>query len=460
MLGFRGGIGTGWPSARSVDLYARARRLMPSGVNSPVRYYKPLPLFIKRAEKAHMWDADGRRYLDMCCGFGALLFGHGRREIAAAASRQLQRGSLYCAPTELEVDLASLISGNYPSMEKMRLVNTGAEATMAAVRLARGFTGRPKIIKFDGCYHGAHDSMLVRAGSGSAHAGIAVSAGVTRGAARDTVVVPYNDASSLDRAAEIHRAGLAGVIVEPVLGNMGVIPPARAFLSDVRRITEQHGVPLIFDETITGFRVSEGGAQKAYGVRPDITTLGKALGGGLPIAAVGGRAEIMDMLAPAGGVYQASTFAGNPVSVAAAVASVRLVNRVKGTLYRSLEARTARIAAAASDAAADLHVPHQVNRVSSMFQVFFSDGPVTDAKSARAADPLKFDALFRGLLDAGVLAAASQFEAAMISAAHTLPDVARAESAYASAMGRVAATATRRAPAATAPAATAAAAAA
>lgn len=431
----RGGTRAGKAARRaSAALYARARRVVPSGVNSPVRFYEPHPLFIRRAEKAHVWDADGRRYVDLCCGFGALLFGHGRREITAAAAAQLRRGALYCAPTEAEVELASLIAGSYPSMERVRLVNTGAEATMAAVRLARGFTGRPKIIKFDGCYHGAHDSMLVRAGSGSAHSGIAVSAGVPRGAARDTIVVPYNDAASLDRAAERHRAGLGGIIIEPVLGNMGVVPPEPGFLADVRRIADQHGVPLIFDETITGFRVSEGGAQKAYGVRPDITTLGKALGGGLPIAAVGGRAEIMDMLAPGGGVYQASTFAGNPVSVAAASASVRLVNRLGASLYRSLDARTSRLAAAAADAAADLHLSHQVNRVSSMFQVFFADRPVTDADSARSSDQRRFGALFRGLLDAGVFAAASQFEAAMVSAAHARVDIAAAEEAYASAM--------------------------
>ena len=423
----------------SAALYGRACSVIPSGVNSPVRFYEPHPLFIRRAEKAHVWDADGRRYVDLCCGFGALLFGHGRREITAAASAQLRRGALYCAPTEAEVELASLIAGNYPSMERVRLVNTGAEATMAAIRLARAFTGRPKIIKFDGCYHGAHDSMLVKAGSGSAHSGIAVSAGVPRGAARDTVVVPYNNAASLDRAAERHRAGLGGVIIEPVLGNMGVVPPAPGFLSDVRRIADQHGVPLIFDETITGFRVSDGGAQKVYGVRPDITTLGKALGGGFPIAAVGGRAEIMDMLAPGGGVYQASTFAGNPVSVAAAAASVRLVNRMKGSLYSSLDARTSRLAAAAADAAADLHLPHHVHRVSSMFQVFFSGRPVTDADSARSSDQRRFGALFRGLLGAGVFAAASQFEAVMVSAAHTAGDIAAAEEAYASAMREAAA---------------------
>ena len=434
--GGRGRGAAGRP--RSAELYARARRLVPSGVNSPVRYYPPHPVFIRRAEGAHVWDADGRRYTDMCCGFGALLFGHGRPEIVDAVSRQLRRGTLYCAPTEMEVELASLIAGNYPSMRRVRLVNTGAEATMAAIRLARGHTGRRKIIKFDGCYHGAHDPVLVKAGSGSAHAGIAVSAGVTPGAARDTVVVPYNDAAALEDAAERNRDDLAGIIVEPVLGNMGVVPPLPGFLPAARRAARRHGAPLIFDETITGFRVSEGGAQKAYGVRPDITTLGKALGGGLPIAAVGGRADILDSLAPGGDVYQASTFAGNPVSVAAAIASVRLVNRAKGRLYAALEARAARLASAAADAAADLRVPHTVNRVSSMFQVFFADGPVTDADSARAADGGRFDALFRGLLDAGVFAAASQFEAAMLSSAHADDDVAAVEEAYASAMKRAA----------------------
>ena len=431
--------GKGRRRPRSAALYERARRLVPSGVNSPVRYYEPHPVFIRRAKGAHVWDADGSRYIDMCCGFGALLFGHGHPEIVAAVSRQLRRGTLYCAPTELEVELASLISSAYPSMRRVRLVNTGAEATMAAIRLARGHTGRSKIIKFDGCYHGAHDSVLVKAGSGSAHAGIAVSAGVTPGAARDTVVVPYNDAAALDDAAGRCRDDLAGIIVEPVLGNMGVVPPSPGFLSAARRAARRHGALLVFDETITGFRVSEGGAQKTYGVRPDITTLGKALGGGLPIAAVGGRADVLDSLAPGGGVYQASTFAGNPVSVAAAVASVKLVNRSKGRLYPSLEMRTARLAAAAADAAADLHVPHQVNRVSSMFQVFFADGPVVDADTARASDGGRFDALFRGLLDAGVFAAASQFEAAMLSSAHAGEDVAAVEEAYASAMKRAAA---------------------
>lgn len=426
---------------RSAALYERARRLVPSGVNSPVRYYEPHPVFVRRAEGAHVWDADGRRYTDMCCGFGALLFGHGHPEIVAAVSRQLRRGTLYCAPTELEVELASLIAGNYPSMRRVRLVNTGAEATMAAIRLARGHTGRSKIIKFDGCYHGAHDSVLVKAGSGSAHAGIAVSAGVTPGAARDTVVVPYNDAAALDAAAGRCGDDLAGIIVEPVLGNMGVVPPLPGFLQATRRTARRHGALLIFDETITGFRISEGGAQKKYGIRPDITTLGKALGGGLPIAAVGGRADVLDSLAPGGGVYQASTFAGNPVSVAAAVAAVRLVNRSKGRLYPSLEARTRRLADAVADAAADLRLPHQVNHASSMFQVFFAEDPVTDAGSARAADRGMFDALFRGLLDAGVFAAASQFEAAMLSSAHSGEDIAAVEEAYASAMRGAAAAA-------------------
>ena len=448
MAGGRGGASRGGHAVqafqkrpRSAALYERARRLVPSGVNSPVRYYEPHPVFVRRAEGAHVWDADGRRYADVCCGFGALLFGHGHPEIVAAVSRQLRRGTLYCAPTELEVELASLIAGNYPSMRRVRLVNTGAEATMAAIRLARGHTGRSKIIKFDGCYHGAHDSVLVKAGSGSAHAGIALSAGVTPGAARDTVVVPYNDAAALDAAAGRCGDDLAGIIVEPVLGNMGVVPPLPGFLQATRRAARRHGALLIFDETITGFRISEGGAQKRYGIRPDITTLGKALGGGLPIAAVGGRADVLESLAPGGGVYQASTFAGNPVSVAAAVAAVRLVNRSKGRLYPSLEARTRRLACAVADAAADLRLPHQVNHTSSMFQVFFADGPVTDADSARAADRGMFDALFRGLLDAGVFAAASQFEAAMLSSAHSGEDIAAVEEAYASAMRGAAAAA-------------------
>ena len=422
-----------WRGGRSAGLYRRARRRIPRGVNSPVRYYGPHPLFVGRAEGPHVWDADGRRYVDLCCGYGAVVLGHARREIVGAAARAAARGPLFCAPTEAEVELSEEISSLYPSAERVRLVNTGGEATMVAVRLARGFTGKDKVIKFDGCYHGAHDSMLAAAGSGSADAAPS-SAGVPAGAARDTVVVPFNDVVALEGAVGRCGGDLAGVIMEPVMGNMGVIPPERGFLRAVRRITRAAGVPLVFDETITGFRLSEGGAQKAYGVRPDVTTLGKALGGGFPIAAVCGRADIMESLAPAGPVYQASTFAGNPVSVAAALASVRIIRRRAGRMYPELRRKAAALASAASDAAAAAGLPHAVNAVASMFQVFFADGPVRDAAGARGSDRAAFARMFGALLSGGIYAAPSGSEAAMITAAHGEAELRRAAEAYHPAM--------------------------
>lgn len=420
----------------SKELYSEARRLIPSGVNSPVRYFEPFPFFAVRSEKSSIWDADGRRYTDFCNAYGALLLGHNREEIISAVRDQLGRGALFCTPTEQETELSGLIAGNYPSMEKVRLVNTGGEATMTAIRLARGFTGKKRIIKFDGCYHGAHDSVLVGAGSGMAHVGVAASGGVTDETAANTLVVQYNDPAGLEDT--LRKCGdAAGVIIEPVMGNMGVIPPEKGFLSDVRRITEQHGVPLIFDETITGFRISPGGAQEHFGIRPDITTLGKALGGGFAIAAVGGRAEIMDRLAPGGDVYQASTFAGNPVSVSAAIASVRTINGMRDALYGTLERLCARLVGAIGDAAADLGIPHRINRAASMFQLFLTDARVTDARTARMADAKRFGALFRVLLDNGIFIAPSQFEIVTVSAAHAGEDLDAAAGAYRAALRAV-----------------------
>jgi len=422
--------------SRSRKLFSDARRVIPSGVNSPVRHFEPYPFFVRRSDGGSIWDADGRRYVDLCNGYGALLLGHRRREIVSAVTRQLARGTLYCAPTEQETILAKLIKDNFPSMEKVRLVNTGSEATMTAIRLARGFTGRKKIVKFEGCYHGAHDSVLVKAGSGSAHGGIPVSEGVPDEVSRNTLVVQYNNSGDLERVLS-KDGDVAGVIVEPILANMGLIPPGRGFLADIRRITKRHGVPLIFDEVVTGFRVSPGGAQQLFGVRPDITTLAKALGNGFAIAAVGGRREMMDLLSPAGRVYQASTFAGNPVAVSAAISSVRTMNRMKNRLYPKLERHCARLSGAVDDAATDLGIPHQVNSASSMMQIFFSDRPVVDYATSMASDAGKFRTMFRSLLGQGVFVAPSQFEVVFLSDAHTGADLDRAAGAYRTALKAV-----------------------
>lgn len=421
---------------RSRALYSIAKKVIPHGVNSPVRYFEPYPVFVKRSNKSSIWDADGNQYTDFCNGYGALLLGHGRKEIVSAVSDQLKNGILFCAPSEQEIELSKLITSNYSSVEKIRLVNTGGEATMTAIRLARGFTKQKKIIKFDGCYHGAHDSVLVKAGSGSAHIGIPVSDGVPDDFSKNTLVVPYNDAQALDMVVQKNK-DIAGVIVEPILGNMGVITPQDGFLKNVRKITKQADIPLIFDETITGFRVSPGGAQNHFGIRPDITTLGKALGGGFAIAAVGGVAEIMDQLAPGGNVYQASTFAGNPVSTAAGIASVKTINRLQTKLYHILEKRCAMLARAVSDIASDMKIPHQINSASSMFQIFFTDKPVVDAKTSKMSDAKKFNILFRTLLKHGVFIAPSQFEVVFLSYAHTESDLRKTTDAYEAALRAV-----------------------
>ncbi len=421
---------------KSRRLFARARKVMPSGVTSPVRHFEPYPFFVARSGGSRVWDADGRELVDFCNGYGALLLGHRRREVVSAAAGQLGRGTLYCAPTEQEVELSEAIAGSFPSVDRVRLVNTGGEATMTAIRLARGHTKKNKIVKFEGCYHGAHDSVLVRAGSGSAHNGISVSDGVPASVSRQTLVAQYNDFGDIEGIL----AGdddVAGVIIEPIMANMGLVLPEKNFLRHVRKVTREHGVPLIFDEVVTGFRVSPGGAQRSFGIRPDITTLGKALGNGFAIAAVGGSRRIMDQLAPGGRVYQASTFAGNPVSVSAALASVRTMDRLKAGMYPRLERYCERLSRGVDDLAADCGIPHQVNFTSSMMQIFFSDAPVTDYASSMGADAKKFGRLFSALLKNGIFVAPSQFEVVFFSAAHTGEDLARALDAYGDALKAV-----------------------
>ena len=415
--------------ASSKDLFARAKKIIPSGINSPVRYYEPYPFFVKKAKGSMIWDVDGNDYIDFCNAYGALLLGHGRKEIISEVKKQLEKGTLYCAPTEIEVELSELISANYPSMNKIRLVNTGSEATMTAIRLARGFTKKKKIVKFEGCYHGAHDSVLVKAGSGAAHIGVSISEGSLNEVSKNTLVVQYNKSQELSRLLE-NEKDVAAVIIEPVLANMGLVLPEKNFLKEVRKITLENDVVLIFDEVVTGFRMSVGGAQKYYSIKPDITTLGKALGNGFPIAAVGGKSEIMDMLSPEGKVYQASTYAGNPISVSAGVSSIKTMNKIQSKLYPMLEKNCTKIVSAIHDLATDMKISHQINSISSMFQIFFTDKPVIDYTSAKKSDMMKFKKLFEVLLKNGIFIAPSQFETVFLSYEHSEDQIKKTINAY------------------------------
>lgn len=414
---------------KSKQLFQDAKKIIPSGVNSPVRYFEPYPFFVKKSKGSWIWDEDGNKYIDFCNGYGALLLGHRRKEIISAVSKQLKIGTLYCTPTELEVDLAKLIQKNFLSMKKIRLVNTGSEATMTAIRLARGFTKKKKIVKFEGCYHGAHDSVLVKAGSGAAHAGISTSEGGLSEVSKNTLVVQYNNSDELENTIRKNK-DIAAVIVEPVLANMGLILPEQNFLHEMRKITKEYDIPLIFDETVTGFRVSEGGAQMYYQIKPDITTLGKALGNGFAIAAVGGREDIMDKLSPQGKVYQASTFAGNPISVCAAISSIKTINKLKNSLYSKLERNCRLLVDIIDEIATDLKIPHHINFLGSMFQIFFTNTPVVDYKSSKKADSKKFTKMFSTLLQHGVFITPSQFETIFLSDAHTNQDLAKTIDAY------------------------------
>ncbi len=417
-------------------LFSDAKKVIPSGVNSPVRYFEPYPFFTKKSNGAYLWDAENKKYIDFCNGYGALLLGHRRKEIISAVSNQLSKGTLYCTPTESEIELSKLIIGNFPSIDKVRLVNTGGEATMTAIRLARGFTKKKKIIKFEGCYHGAHDSVLVKAGSGSAHNGISVSDGGLDEVSKNTLVVQYNNIEDLQKTIQKNK-DIAGVIVEPILANMGLILPEKNFLSDLRKITKENNIPLIFDEVVTGFRVAPGGAQEHFGIKPDITTMAKALSNGFTIAAVGGRKEIMDLLSPGGKVYQASTFAGNPISVSAAIASIKTINKIKNKLYSKLERFNLLFSTALDDMATDMNIPHQINFTASMFQIFFTNKPVTNYETSKKADSKKFQKMFKTLLKKGIFIAPSQFEVVFLSDAHTENDLNKTLDAYDTALKSV-----------------------
>ena len=409
-------------TTRSEELLDQALALIPGGVNSPVRAFRAVggtPPFMVRGDGPWVWDADGRRYLDLVGSWGPLILGHRHPAVVAALKDQIERGWTFGAPTEGEVRLAEAIQQRMPSIEMVRLVSSGTEAVMSAVRLARAATGRPKIVKFAGGYHGHADSLLVEAGSGVATLGIPGTPGITPGAAGDTLVVRYNAVPELQKAFERWPEAIAAVIVEPVAGNMGVVPPGHGFLAGLRDLTRREGALLIFDEVITGFRLARGGAQARYGVTPDLTCLGKVIGGGLPVGAYGGRRDLMELIAPAGPVYQAGTLSGNPLAVAAGQATL---DQLDEAAYQGLEAAGQRVAGLISSAAAAAGVPVSVNRVGSMLTPFFTGRPVTDYDSARASDTARFGRWFHRMLERGTSLPPSQFEAAFVSTVHT-PDV-------------------------------------
>jgi glutamate-1-semialdehyde 2,1-aminomutase len=407
---------------RSRAIYERARAVIPGGVNSPVRACRSVgadPLFVTHGDGAYIYDADGNRYIDVVGSWGPLILGHSQRDILDVIAETMANGTTFGAPTEIEVRFAETLRAAIPSMEMIRCVSSGTEATMSALRLARGFTKRDKVIKADGGYHGHADCFLVAAGSGAATLGIPGSAGVPEGAARDTLVVPYNDLAATEQA--LAAGDVAAVIIEPVAGNMGLVPPAPGYLEGLRALTTKHGALLIFDEVITGFRVGYGGAQAHYGVTPDLTTIGKIVGGGLPAAAFGGRADIMRLLAPLGPVYQAGTLSGNPLAMAAGLAAIGILAR-PGT-YERLDALGKRLGDGLLAAAQAARVPACLNRVGSALTLFFCAGPVTDYASAKAADTARFGSFFRNLRDRGVFLPPSQFEAMFVSLAHTDDDI-------------------------------------
>ncbi|MFL6210895.1 MAG: glutamate-1-semialdehyde 2,1-aminomutase [Pyrinomonadaceae bacterium] len=405
---------------RSDALFARAVELLPGGVNSPVRAFRGVggtPRFIRSARGATMTDVDGRTYIDYVGSWGPMILGHADPEVIAALHDALARGTSYGAPTELELEVAEEIIDAVPSIEMVRMVNSGTEATMSAIRLARGATGRTKLVKFEGCYHGHGDSLLVKAGSGVATLGLPDSPGVTAAVAQNTITAPFNDETALAEVFAQHGPDIAACIIEPVVGNMGCVPPQAGYLQAVRALCTQHGALLIFDEVMTGFRLARGGAQELYGIAPDITTLGKIIGGGLPVGAYGGTRDLMNNIAPAGPIYQAGTLSGNPLAMTAGLTTLKRLR--DKSIYAQLERAGARLTAALADEARAAGIETVTNRVGSMFTTFFTDAAVTDWTSAARSDRDRYGRFFHAMLDAGVYLAPSQFEAAFIGLAHT-----------------------------------------
>jgi len=406
-------------STQSEQLFAAAQNIIPGGVNSPVRAFRGVggtPRFIRSARGATITDVDGKTYIDYVGSWGPMILGHADEEVIAAVQEVALKGTSFGAPTELEVDLAQEVVDAVPSIEMVRMVSSGTEATMSAIRLARGVTGRTKLVKFEGCYHGHADSLLVKAGSGVATLGLPDSPGVPAALAENTITLPFNNVPALEQVFAEH-AGIAAVIIEPVVGNMGCVPPLPGYLEAVRRLTRAHGTLLIFDEVMTGFRVARGGAQERYGIRPDITTLGKIIGGGLPVGAYGGSREIMNNIAPAGSIYQAGTLSGNPLSMTAGLVTLRRLR--DKSVYERLERSSQKLCAGLAGAAEEAGVTTVTNRVGSMWTSFFTGEPVVDWDSANKCDRQLYGKFFHAMLEEGIYLAPSQFEAAFVSLAHT-----------------------------------------
>ncbi|MGZ0052690.1 glutamate-1-semialdehyde 2,1-aminomutase [Brevibacillus gelatini] len=409
---------------KSTQLFAEAQKYIPGGVNSPVRAFKSVggnPVYIAKGEGSRIFDVDGNSYIDYIGSWGPLILGHAHPRVLAAITEVAALGTSFGAPTERETEMAKLVCELVPSVEVVRMVNSGTEATMSALRLARGYTKRNKIMKFEGCYHGHADSLLIKAGSGVATLGLPDSPGVPEGTALNTITVPYNDLDSVKLAFETFGDDLAAVIVEPIGGNMGVVPPLPGFLEGLREITAKYGTLLIFDEVMTGFRVALGGAQQLYGITPDLTTMGKVIGGGLPVGAYGGKREIMQQIAPAGPIYQAGTLSGNPLAMAAGLTTLQELS--KPGVYEYLEKMSARLGEGLAENARKLGIPHTMNRIGSMVCLFFTDTPVINYETAKTADLERFSAYFSNMLDEGVMLPPSQFEGMFVSLAHTEEDI-------------------------------------
>ena len=422
----------------SRKLFAQAAAILPGGVDSPVRAFKSVggtPLFIRQASGATIDDVDGNRYIDYVMSWGPLIHGHAPRGLIRAVSATAKRGTSFGAPSPLENQLGELVRRLVPSMDRVRFVSSGTEATMSAVRVARAFTGRDRIVKFEGCYHGHGDAFLVKAGSGATTLGIPTSPGVPAAVAADTLNARYNDLGSVSALCEAHQGKIAALIVEPIAGNMGLVPPGEGFLTGLRDVCTRHGIVLIFDEVISGFRASAGGAQALFGVRPDLTCLGKIIGGGLPVGAYGGRADIMELVAPAGAVYQAGTLSGNPIAM---TAGIWALERLSPKLFKELARRGSMLAAGLADAARSAGVPVQVNAFGSLLTPFFTSSPVRDYSSALGANTSAYATFFRGMLARGIYPPPSQFEAWFLSAAHSDRDVKKTIAAAKGAMKEVA----------------------